>query len=409
MKTTVEILRGETRDCGDHRAPSDDHELGALVSALRAACSATERGTLGVEEEVVLLHPDTLAPHPIGPDVVRRAECPQIVGELPRAQVELMGTPHGDAAAAVIELAQMRRLLAAVTSGEARPAAMAVHPQVDGEVDLCSTGRYRAIEARHGRIGARQLVSALQIHVALGDPDLTLRAYAAARLHLPEITAFATAAPFQGGRDTGLATVRPLVAGQLPRQGIPPALPSWEDWAREMLWGQRSGAVADSSLWWWELRPHPRHGTLEIRVADVQPDLASAEAVIRFVHGLVLHLAGELDQGWTPPSVPRWRIEENRWAALRGGVDGELADLETGERSGTRERLDRLIDQIEATQGHDMDRCRTHLRAPAAERLRAVGPEAAPRWLAGQFLAGLDVGGTKRRAGLRASSAAAKA
>src|SRR5213075_2861884 len=130
----------------------------------------------------------------------------------------------------------------------------------------------------------------LQVHVAPGDAERTLAVYNALRGHLPELAALAANAPFHAGRDTGFASVRPLIGGLLPRQGVPPAIPSWEAFAETLRWGRVAGAVPEPRRWWWELRPHLAFGTLELRVPDAQTTVADAAAVAAFVHALVARL-----------------------------------------------------------------------------------------------------------------------
>ena len=143
----------------------------------------------------------------------------------------------------------------------------------------------------------RQLVCALQVHVAVGGADRTLAVYNALREHLPELAALAANAPFHAGADTGLASIRPKISEGLPRQGIPPAFASWDELAAELRWGTTAGALPELALWWWELRPHLSHGTLELRVPDAQTTVAEAAAVAAVAHALVVRLAERHDAG----------------------------------------------------------------------------------------------------------------
>jgi carboxylate-amine ligase len=178
--------------------------------------------------------------------------------------------------------------------------------------------------------------------VAVPGADRALAVYNALRSYLPELLALSANAPFYGGEDTGLATVRPKVNELLPRQGVPPAIESWEAFADALAWGAKTGNVPAPGFWWWELRPHVQHGTLELRVPDAQTTLDDAAAVIAFVHALVRWLAARDHL----PTAPTWRIEENRWQALSKGLDGRLADLESGATARARERLAELTQLI---------------------------------------------------------------
>jgi carboxylate-amine ligase len=192
----------------------------------------------------------------------------------------------------------------------------------------------------------RQLVFGLQVHVAVRPADRALAVYNGLRNRLPELLALAANSPFYRGEDTGLAAVRPKLCELLPRQGVPPALSSWDEYADSLDWGARAGGVHEPGVWWWELRPHPSFGTLEVRVPDAQVTVRESAAVVAVVHALAKWLCERFDAGDEDAPAPTWRIEENRWQALRRGLDGTLADLETGRTQPTRDRLAALIEEL---------------------------------------------------------------
>jgi carboxylate-amine ligase len=353
---------------------------------LRDRFDAIAPGTVGLEEEVMLLDPQTFAPIPCVDAVLERAaNNPRLKRELPAAQIELMTSPHASVTAALDELAQARTELTAASAGIARPAAAALHPTAPAEAELNSGDRYDRTQNRHGIIARRQLLGALQVHVAVGGAERTLAVYNALRGLLPELAALAAAAPFHDNRDTGLASMRPLVGGQLPRQGVPPAISSWEAFGAELDWGHASSTVEEPRMWWWELRPHLVHATLELRVPDVQPDRAASRGVATFAVALVRWLSARHDAGEALGAPATWRIEENRWAALHRGVEGSLADLDTGSRRPTRERLLALTDAVEPFSDVPLDATRALIERNAALELRAAGLQGAASWLAERF------------------------
>ena len=317
------------------------------TTALRAPFDAVTPFTIGLEEEAMLLHPATLDLLPeVGRVLERVAGDDRFKPELPAAQIELVTPPCTTVGEALGLLADGRRDLARAVDGISRIAVAGVHPFADAEGELNDGDRYAHSVARYGNVASRQLVAALQVHVAVGGADRTLAVHDALRCFLPELAAMAANAPFHDGRDTGMASVRPLLSQQLPRQGVPPAIGTWEALAGELRWGRRAGAVPDPSVWWWELRPHLAHGTLELRVPDAQTTLSEACGVTVTAQAIVAWLADCHDRGEDLPTAPDWRIAENRWSALRHGLDGELADLQTGDPVPTRERLKALLDTI---------------------------------------------------------------
>lgn len=319
------------------------------AAELRARFDAVAPFTVGIEEELMLLDPITLDLAPCAGELLARLPGDgRFKPELPAAHVEIATAPAATAVDALAQLAAARAELRAAADGLARPAVAAVHPFAAPAGPLTRAPRYDAIRAAYGPLAERQLVAALQVHVAVGGAERTLAVHDALRGFLPELAALAANGAVYCGRDSGLASVRPLICGLLPRQGVPPALGSWERFARELR--RRAGGARH---WWWELRPHPWFGTLELRVPDAQTTLADAAGVVVVAQALVAWLAQLWDAGELPPPVPDWRIAENRFAALRGGLDGELGDLAEGEREPARARLRRLVDEL----------------APVAERL----------------------------------------
>jgi carboxylate-amine ligase len=295
---------------------------------LRARFDAEAPLTVGVEEELFVVDPATL-------DLVPQARSvldalggdARFTLELPAAQLEIVLPPCRNAGEAVEALRAARSRLLEV-DGVAFLAA-GVHPFTAPLGVLNTGGRYDDIAQRYGAVARAQLVSALQVHVRVSGAERTLAVYNALRSYLPLVAAIAGNAPFHGGIDTGLASVRPEIGGLLPRQGVPPRLASWRDYV---------GALArleDPGQWWWEVRPHLAHGTLEVRVPDAQPTVRDAGAVIALVHCLVAWLVARHDAGDALPSDARWEIEEDRWLAARHGVEGPL-----------RSRVDGLLSSL---------------------------------------------------------------
>ncbi|MFF0267686.1 YbdK family carboxylate-amine ligase [Kribbella sp. NPDC004536] len=341
-------------------------------------------GTIGLEEELLLVDRMDWLPT-ASKDVLDAVDDPRIKAELPACQIEIATSVHKDPSGAVEELRRCRALLAKTCGSDRAVIAAPVHPLVDGPVELSATARAGGLDGRYREIIERQLVSSLQIHLAFGDADCTLAVYHALRNILPELAALAGTAPFVGGRDTGLCSVRPVIGGQLPRQGVPPIIASWEQYADDLAWAVRGGAVTDPSEWWWELRPHVRFGTLELRVLDVPATTERAGAIVRFVYALATRLTDRYHLGELPVPAPSWRIAENRWAALRDGVHGELLDLRTGAARSTRRRLHDLVDAAELYAPGGLDDVRVLIDDPPVDHLRALGSRRVVPWLAEVF------------------------
>ena len=365
------------------------------VDAVRTAFEDVAPMTVGLEEEAMLLDPGSLDLCPRAAEVVDRAADPRFKLELPAAQLEIVLPPTATVGESAAALGAARRDLAAAAEGIGILAAAGAHPFADPVGALNEGPRHAPLALAYGGVARMQLVCALQIHVAVGGAARTLAVYNALRSFLPELAALAANAPFYAGRDTGLASVRPKLCELLPRQGVPPAIESWEAYVGALEWGASAGALPAPGRWWWELRPHAEHGTLELRVPDAQATVSDAAAVAGFAHALVGWLAERHDAGDLPEPDPTWRIEENRWAACRDGLDATFADLRTGRRAPVRELLAARFGQLAQTA--ETLGCAGELAGAgrlaqaggeARQRAAAAGdPSAAARWLAAAFTA----------------------
>jgi carboxylate-amine ligase len=333
--------------------------------------------TVGLEEELMLLDGETLDLAPRALEVIEAlGGDPRFKLEMPAAQLEIVTAPHASVAEAIRELAEARRVLAAAVSGRFRVAGAGAHPFAPGHGPLNPAPRYAAIGAEYASVARRQLVFGLHVHVAIRGADRALAVYNALRSHLPDLAALAANAPFYEGHDSGLASVRSRVSGLLPRQGVPPALASFEAYAEALRWG----GFDDPRRWWWELRLHPMFGTVEVRVPDTQTTVAETAGVAEVAHALVTQLAARHDAGEALPVAESWRIDENRWSACRHGLRGRMRDLVSGEPRPTRERLSELLDELGLPPARENGAMRQ--REVAGER----GLRGLVEWLADRFV-----------------------
>jgi glutamate---cysteine ligase / carboxylate-amine ligase len=315
---------------------------------LRDAFARAERHLVGIEDEVMLLDPESYALVPRATDVLDRLgpDEDRFKLELPASQLEIVTPPLRDLDSLAAELLDRRRALAEAAEGVARLASAGVHPFSPAVGELNQLPQYAQTIAEHGPVAARQLVCALQVHVGVGDANRALAVYNAARAYLPLLAALAANAPFYEGVDTCLASVRPKLCELLPRQGVPPAIASWEEFAQVLAWGAASGAFPTARTWWWELRPHTGYGTLEFRVPDGQATVGNAIAIAAVVQALVAWLGEHHDAGERLPVSETWQIAQNRWSACRHGVEGTMADVTTGTARPTRDCLHDFLHEL---------------------------------------------------------------
>jgi carboxylate-amine ligase len=282
--------------------------------------------SLGVEEEVMLLDAETLALSPGVERLVAWAEGRSLPGalkmELLASMVELA---TGICTSAVEALASLRELRAAAAEAAGENglvlAAAGTHafslPTVQ---QIAPDPRYREFVEYAGISARRQAVCGLHVHVGMPSAEACMRGLEGVLAWLPLVLALSANSPFLSGEETGLASSRAEVLAQLPRAAAPPVFASYEDWESFVERFVRLGLADGYTRFWWDIRPHPRFGTLEIRVPD-QP--TSVEVTAAFV-ALLQALCKTVVEGPPHEPAPRGDYAQNRWAALRFGPRAEL-------------------------------------------------------------------------------------
>jgi carboxylate-amine ligase len=186
------------------------------------------------------------------------------------------------------------------------------------------------MEEELGALARLQIIYALHVHVAVPDAEAAIRATNALLRHVPLLTSLSANSPFWNGMDTGFASARVKIRDASPRSGLPPTFHSWEEFEGYTDALVAMGNIPDFSWFWWDVRPHPRHGTVELRVPDVQADTAYAVALAALTQCLVATAENHV------PEDARF-VSENKWRAIRRGLDARFYDFSTGEEKGARE------------------------------------------------------------------------
>lgn len=316
------------------------------VTGLRELFDARSAFTIGVEEELILLDPSTLEIAQGDLALVLVGADERFAGELREGRIELRTPVCGNAVAAAIQLANARLDLCTSLEGKLSFAASGTHPFSTAWGSVGPDRRYRQIAEEYPVAAHGHLPGGFHVHVAVPGADRALAVFNAARSYIPELAALAANSPFLDGRDTGVASARSQLTLAFHRAGVPPAFASWEELVDFVEWGRRGGIVPDASHLWWDLRPHLRHGTLELRVADAQTRIEDAAGIAAVYQCLLVWLAGRYDDGAELPVHRQVRIAENAWRAARYGTRGYMVDLVTGEPVETRRRVSDLLDAL---------------------------------------------------------------
>jgi carboxylate-amine ligase len=312
---------------------------------------ATAPFTLGVEEELQLLNGESYELASRYEEVFREAAAgdERIRPELMQSTVEVATQPAHTVTEALEEARQLRRRLRDEAAARGYLIASAgTHPFSRWEhQEITDKPRYAELIDALQWTAERQLIFGLHVHVGLESAQQAIAVANALRTWLPELLAASANSPFWHGRDTGLASARSKIFDTMPRSGLPPAFSSFEEFELLVERGVRTGSFPDYTYIWWDLRPHPRLGTIEIRICDAQTRLESVGALVALVQCLVATLAERYEREGALPIQPVTLIAENKWRAARSGLEAELVDLERDEERPARDAVLALAELAE--------------------------------------------------------------
>ncbi|MGH3030359.1 MAG: glutamate--cysteine ligase [Gaiellaceae bacterium] len=250
--------------------------------------------------------------------------------ELLQSVVEVATKVSGTVGEALTDLARLRaRLRDVAAESDSLIAAAGTHPFSRYEhQEVTDRPRYRELIEAMRWVAERELIFGLHVHVGLDSPDKAIACANAARTFLPELLALSVNSPFWQGRPTGLASTRTKVFEAFPRSGLPPAFSSYEEFELLVDRAIKTNSFPDYTFIWWDLRPHPRLGTIELRICDAQTRLDVVAVLVALTQSLVATLAEEWERGEQPLLQPITLVAENKWRAARDGLHAQLIDLE---------------------------------------------------------------------------------
>jgi len=276
----------------------------------------TDPFTVGIEEELFCLDAETLAPRPFPRGALDGARLKE---ELFESVVELNTAVHRSAAEAAEELSLLRARAkeAAGETGLVLAASGTWPTAVPEEQPVVESPAYRRFVDYAGPSARRQYVCGLHVHVGMASPEACMAALEAVLPWLPLVLALSANSPYVAGADTGLRSARAEILALLPRSGVPPVFSSYEDWERFVERLVELGLADEITRVWWDIRPHPRFGTLEIRIADQPTRLEVTTGLATLLQAMASTLQAE-------EPADRGLYAQNRWAALRFGRQAEL-------------------------------------------------------------------------------------
>jgi carboxylate-amine ligase len=338
--------------------------------------------SLGVEEELMVLDAETLLPAPRAAELIAASQELGLPGTLKgelfasalELNTEICATP-ADAESALLQLRDCATRLAEERG--LRIAAAGSHPLSRPEdEEIADEQRYEEFVAYAGVSARRQGVSGLHVHVGMPTADACFHALEGVLPWLPVVLALSANSPYLAGEETGMQSNRAEVLAQLPRSGAPPAFASYEDWEAFVDYFVRLGIGADYTRFWWDIRPHPKFGTLEIRMPDQPTSLAATAAITAILQELCQRALDRPHPEHDPAT--RGLYQQNRWAAARFGLNAELFHPD-------EERTARASELATELAGDRLDTTRTEadrqLEVGRADGLEAVCADLVERTL----------------------------
>src|SRR6202790_234401 len=307
------------------------------------------RYTVGIVEELMILDASTLdAANAIESMLGEDPPRGEIKPELLESVLEIATSPCEDIPTAGAELSSLRALVRdRARSQGLEIGAAGTHPFARWEDQrVVSDDRYRGLIRSLGFVARQELVFGMHVHVGMADAEEAIYVANGLRPHVPLLIALAANSPLWRGELTGLMSSRVPIFRAFPRVGLPPRFEDWGDFVRRVATMTESGMIDDYTYLWYDVRAHPRLGTVEIRAMDSQTRVEHTIALGALVVSLVKLLVEEYQRAPVDLDPPWEILDENRWLAARHGLEAELLDPASGERRGVREMTEALLRRL---------------------------------------------------------------
>lgn len=314
----------------------------------------SEPFTLGVEVELQIVDRET---HDLSPKAAqllsRWSGPPTVQPEIFQSMLEISTGVCRDARHAEQDLrATATKLQSLAREHGVRFIATGTHPTARyQERKLFPADRYHGLIARNQWIARRLLIFGLHVHIGMPDPETAIAVQNELLYDLGLLLAISTSSPFWQGEATGLASSRITVFEALPTGGLPALVHDWSEFCELVDILVKSNAITSLKDLWWDIRPSPRYGTIEIRVCDGLATLSETAMVVALARALARRAGARVRAGVGRTFPPAWRIRENKWRASRHGMDADYIVANDGTTLPIRAHLRQTLDELGAD-GH---------------------------------------------------------
>jgi len=321
---------------------------------VRIDFSPSQRTSLGVEWELELVDLDTRQLTGAS-DAVLAAISENGDGEHPKAKHELLQSCVEVITGICQTVDEAKADLADTVADVSKAAAelnagvlcSGTHPITDWSTQrITDNPRYLQLIERNQWMARQLQIFGVHVHCGIRAPEKAIPIVNALLAYLPHFLSLSASSPYWIGSDTGLASYRSKVFEALPTAGLPYQLSGWDEFEKYMEILISSHAIESIREVWWDIRPHPNFGTVELRICDGLPSLDEIGCVAALAQCLVDRFDRQLDDGYTLPSPRPWLVRENKWRSARYGLDAEIVVDNTGRLQPVREAIVDTVEEL---------------------------------------------------------------
>ncbi len=341
--------------------------------------------TLGIEEEFQLVNSQTLQLCSCVNAIMEKGTtylAENIKPELTQSTIELISDICPDIAAARKDLYTRRMLLARLVQDEGLALVSAgTHPSSSWRVqETTEKVRYEELEEEFQDIIRSNIIFGMHVHVGVEGKDMAVLLMNQVRTWLPHLLAISTNSPFWNGRNTGIKSYRSALWKRVIRSGMPGIIASWKEFDEYVQTLMEMGCIDNGKKIWWDMRPHPFFDTVEFRICDMPATIEDTLAIAALCQALIAKLVWCHEQSIDVPVLSRDYLDENKWRAMRYGLDAEVIDFVGRRRLSMRDALNETLDFVDEVvddlgSRHEMNYLRALMNNPqgtGADRQIAV-------------------------------------
>ena len=322
-----------------------------------AYAGGNPEGTLGAEEELWLADPATMKLAGGAQEILARAPEGHLSGELIDCEIEANTGVHAEPAGVFSDLIGRRRYLLSEADRLGRVLGVSgTHPVGDWrEQEIIDKPHYQRLKQRLGWLIRRNNTFALHVHYAVTGPEKAIYMFDRLREYVPHLLALSVNSPFWQSENTDMMSSRVLIFSRsMHRGGVPEPMGSWAAYTDYVDYVHRSGGIDRLTEIWWDVRPQPALGTVEMRASDAQADPRRTTALVALTAALGDAISAEYEAGERRPILPTREIEENKWSAQRHGLKGTFIDHASHESVPTRKILESWFHLLERSTDRDL-------------------------------------------------------